>query len=188
LINGETQTGLTTFFLNKKVDTGDLLLQREIDIASDDNFGSLHDKLMTAGAGLLLETVDGLADGRLEPRVQSNNGVSPAPKLDSKTGFIDWQKSADDLYNLIRGLSPNPGAYSYFKGKKNIILKASVEENFAEVEPGTVIGSSPARGFTVACGRGALAIEELKPQGKRSMTSAEYVRGYHVEVGDGFSD
>jgi len=146
LINGETKTGLTTFLLDKKVDTGDLLLQSEIEITADDNFGSLHDKLMTAGAELLLETIDGLESGRLKSRVQSQNGVSPAPKL------------------------------------------TSLAENSAEDEPGTVIESSPGKGITIACGEDALAIDQLKPQGKRLMGSAEYVRGYHVKVGDRFGD
>ncbi|MCP4582692.1 MAG: methionyl-tRNA formyltransferase [candidate division Zixibacteria bacterium] len=188
LINGETKTGMTTFLLNQRVDTGDLLLQREIDISFDDNFGSLHDKLMTAGADLLLETINGLEDGRLKPGIQSPNGITPAPKLTTLTGLIAWQKSAGELYNLVRGLSPYPGAYSYFNAKKIIILRAAAVENSADEEPGTVIESSPTRGITIACGQDALTIKELKPQGKKSMGSAEYVRGYHVKVGDKFGD
>jgi len=187
LINGDTKTGLTTFFLNKKVDTGDILLQREIEITPDDDFGSLHDKLMTEGAELLLETIDGIEDGSLKPRPQSQTIASKAPKLTAETGLIDWNRPAEDINNLIRGLSPHPGAFTFSDSKKIIILKAEVTDKKADCVPGSVMESNPKKGFTVACGQNTLFIKSLKPQGKKIMGSAEYVRGYHVKIGSRFS-
>jgi methionyl-tRNA formyltransferase len=187
LINGETKTGLTTFFLNKKIDTGDILLQREIEIIPKDDFGSLHDKMMDEGAELLLETIDGIDDGSLKPQRQKNMEATGAPKLTPETGLINWNMPAVNILNLIRGLSPYPGAYSFSDEKKIIILKAAVVNKSADDIPGTVIESSPKGGFTIASGQDALFIKELKPQGKKAMGSAEFVRGYHVQIGDRFS-
>ena len=187
LINGETKTGLTTFFLNKKIDTGDILLQREVEISPDDDFGSLHDKMMEEGARLILETIDGIDNNSLKPQQQSNMEASSAPKLTRNTGLIDWNWPADRILNLIRGLSPHPGAFCFSDGKKMIILKAAIVNINTDNIPGLVIESNPRKGFTLACGQDALYIKELKPQGKKVMGSAEFVRGYHVKVGDEFS-
>lgn len=186
LINGETETGLTTFLLNRKVDTGAILLQRRISIAPDDDFGSLHEKLMIAGAELLLETIDGLESGGLKPKSQSANDASPAPKLTSETGLIDWSSSARKIVNLIRGLAPYPGAYGFLDGKKIIILKGRALTGIPDTEPGMVVQADPKAGLAVSCGDGAIEILKLKPQGKNAMGSADYVRGYHVETGGKF--
>jgi len=186
LINGETKTGVTTFRLDKKVDTGEILFQREVEIAPEDNFGSLHDKLMVRGAELLLETLDALDHGRLEPSRQNDSEASPAPKLTSRTGLINWQEPAVKLNNLIRGLAPYPGAYSFWEQKKIIILKAAVIGSDRVEKPGTITKSSSNEGITIACGHNSLFIESLKPQGKKVISSAEFVRGYHVKAGNKF--
>ena len=187
LINGEIKTGLTTFFLSKKVDTGDILLKREVEIAADDDFGSLHDKMMVSGAELLLETIDGIEDGSLKPQPQSHIMATKAPKLTTETGLIDWNQPAETIRNLIRGLSPYPGAFTFSDSKKITILRADVLDKKADCSPGTVMESNPKKGFIIACGQNALFIKSLKPQGKKIMGSAEYVRGYHVKVGSRFS-
>lgn len=186
LINGETGTGLTTFLLKKKVDTGDILLQREVEITTEDDFSSLHDKLTKEGARLLLETVDGIEKGSVVPQPQERKGATIAPKLTPETGRINWNLPAEKILNLIRGLSPVPGAYSFIDGKKTIFLKAALFDKDMNVDAGSVIDSDPKRGFIIACGQRALEILVLKPQGKRAMGSAEYVRGYHVKIGDRF--
>ena len=186
LINGDTETGLTTFLLNKKVDTGAILLQRRIAIAPDDDSGSLHDKLMTAGADLLLETIDGLESGALKPKPQSSEQASPAPKLTTETGRISWQQPARDIVNLIRGLAPQPGAYGFLDGKKIIILKGRELADDKDAEPGTIIKADKKTGLTIKCGQGAVEIIALKPQGKKAMGSEEYVRGNHVKIGGKF--
>ena len=188
LINGEEKTGLTTFYLEKQVDTGDVLLQREVPITPDDDFGSLHDKMMTEGAKLLLDTVNGIEDNSLAPHPQSNQKSAKAPKLTSKTGLIDWNQPADKIRNLVRGLSPYPGAYCFWNQKKLTILKVEVAVKNADYNMGEVMESNPKKGFVIACGENALFIERLKPQGKKAMGSAEFVRGYHVKASDRFTD
>ena len=186
LINGDTETGVTTFLLNKKVDTGAILLQLPVAIAPDDDYGSLHDRLMTAGADLLLETIDGLESGSLTPKPQSSEQASPAPKLIPETGRIDWHKPAPEIVNLIRGLAPRPGAYGFLNGKKIIILKARAIAGDEDAEFGMIIKADRKTGLTIKCGEGAVEIITLKPQGKKAMKSEEYVRGNHVENGGRF--
>ena len=186
IINGETRTGVTTFLLDKKVDTGAMLLQRETEITPNDNAGSVHDRLMEIGAELLLETVDGLAAGTIKPRAQQDTGATPAPKLSPEMALIDWHKPAAELFNFIRGLSPYPGAYSFLEDKKITILKAEVIGNNNPDQAGKIIDANPREGITIACGSDALRIIEMKPQGKKAMGSAEFVRGYHVEAGSKF--
>jgi methionyl-tRNA formyltransferase len=187
LINGETKTGLTTFYIQKKVDTGDLLLQEETEITPEDDFGTLHDKLMDAGARLLLETIDGIENGSLKPRRQSDIEASAAPKITPLTGLIDWHNPAEHINNLIRGLSPFPGAYSFYESLKIIILKAAVLNESSNMVSGTVAESNPRDGFSIVCGKDVLLVKIVKPQGKKEMSSAEFVRGYHVKVGDRFA-
>jgi methionyl-tRNA formyltransferase len=186
LINGEEKTGLTTFFLKQKVDTGDILLQQEVPIDSEDDFGRLHDKLKDEGARLLLKTIDMLEDGELKPRRQKMFSDKSAPKITPQTGLIAWDKAATQLQNLIRGLAPVPGAYSYYGITKMIILKASVVSGQAKAFPGTVIESGPRAGLTIACGQGALAVDLIKPEGKKTMKATEYLRGHDVKVGTKF--
>jgi len=183
IINGETKTGVTTFLLDKQVDTGAVLMQREIEITPDDDAGSLHDKLMDKGAELLLQTIDGLEGGTLKPIKQESAQFSPAPKLTAETAKIDWALPAEKVVNLIRGLSPYPGACSYLDSNKIIFLKAQNAALEPHGKPGQIINSSPKDGITIACGTDAVQILKLKPQGKKVMSSAEFVRGYHVEIG-----
>lgn len=186
LINGESCTGLTTFLLRREVDSGDILLQREVKIAPDDDFGSLHDKMAEIGAKLLLESIDGIEKGKLKPRPQSHEGASFAPKLNPQIGLIDWNLPAEKILNLIRGLSPYPGAYSFLGEKKVIFLKGEVVRGDFHVVPGTVTDCNVKDGFTIACGRDALKVLVLKPQAKMAMGSADFVRGYHVKNGEKF--
>jgi methionyl-tRNA formyltransferase len=186
IIRGETVTGVTTFLLDKSVDTGAILMQREVAIAPDDDAGSVHDRLMEIGAGLLLDTVDGLAGGTIKPQEQPATGATPAPKLSPEIVAIDWLKPAEELFNFIRGLSPYPGAYSVLGERKITILKAEIIRFTGTEQPGTIIDSNPREGLTIACGRNALRIIMMKPQGKKIMGSAEFVRGYHVEAGSKF--
>ncbi len=188
LINGESRTGVTTFKLDKKVDTGGILLQKEVEIDPEDNFGSLHDKLMVRGAELLLETIDAMEDGKLAPSRQNDNEATPAPKLTSRTGLIDWRQPAANINNLIRGLAPYPGAYSFLEQKKMTILKTAVIDSDSLAKPGIITESSANKGITIACGENSIFIEKLKPQGKNVMGSAEFVRGYHVKAGDKFGN
>lgn len=187
IINGETKTGLTTFLLKKQVDTGDILMQREIDIAEDDDFGSLHDKMAILGANLLMETIDAVESGSIRPKPQDKNMGTAAPKLTPATGLINWTLPASQIHNLVRGLSPVPGAYSILSGKKMIFIKANAIDDIKHAAPGTIIEADARSGMVVVCGQGALSVLLLKPEGKRVMGSAEFVRGYNVKVGNQFS-
>lgn len=188
LIDGRTRTGVTTFFLNKKVDTGDILLQREVEIAPEDDFGTLHDKLAEVGAEVLLQTIEGIERGTLTPRPQSLVEGSRAPKITPETGLINWDWPAERISNLVRGLSPLPGAYSFLDSMKIILLKAEVIDRETALPPGMVVDADPRSGIIVACGRDELYLLKLKPQGKREMNSAEFVRGHHVKIGSKFSN
>ncbi len=187
LINGDKKTGLTTFRLKKEVDAGDIFIQRELEIREDDNFGSLHDRMAQVGAEVLLETIAGLEEGRLTPRPQSMDGYCPAPKLTRETGRIDWRKPAVDVVNLIRGLSPAPGAFTELRGMRLIILEAKIGNEGSPSAAGIVTSIDDKNGIQVACGKGAVLITKLKPEGKRAMSSAEFCRGHIIKVGDAFT-
>ena len=121
IINGEKETGVTTFKLQHEIDTGNILLQKKIPIRPDETAGELHDEMMEAGASLLLQTIDELIKGSLKETPQpqqQNNILHHAPKIFTETCEINWEKSADDIYNLIRGLSPYPAAFTFLKKKK----------------------------------------------------------------------
>ncbi len=184
LIKGESQTGVTTFFLDKGVDTGNLLLQRKIGVSPDVTAGELHDELKELGAEVVLETVNGIDDGGLQPQPQVGE-VTKAPKLTKELAEIDWSQSAVDLNNLIRGLSPFPGAVCQFRDKSLKILRAHVADEHTDAAPGVIVSTEKNTSLIVATGAGgALAIDEVKPEGKRAMTASEFIRGYHPESGD----
>ena len=127
LINGETKTGVTTFFLKEKVDTGSIILQKEIDILETDNFGTLHDKMSLLGADVVLETLDLIENGKyLELKEQDNLLASPAPKITKEITKISWNKPALEIHNLIRGLSPYPGASFLHNDKNYKIFKSEI--------------------------------------------------------------
>ena len=184
IINGETETGLTTFLLDSGMDTGDLLLQRRISIGEDETAGQLHDRFMEIGADLLLETVEGLEAGRLFPRPQPSEDTSRAPKLSKEDGRIDWRKEAPVLRNLIRGTNPFPGAFTIWRGQPLKVHRAEVSPGLERVTPGEVLEVDPRRGITVQTGKGALRLLEVQPYGKRSMPAVAFLRGYKVSRGE----
>jgi len=188
IINGETETGVSTFFINKKVDAGNLLLQRKTPIAIDETAGQLHDRLAIIGADLLLETIDAIAGGRVSPAIQTGE-ISKAPKLTNDLCNIVWSKTNEEIRNLIRGLSPVPGAFSYLNGKLIKIFTASnFEKTFADVAPGEIVLTDVKRGLIIAnTGGGALQIDELQPEGKRKMSAREFLMGYKIAIGDKFT-
>jgi methionyl-tRNA formyltransferase len=181
IMNGETQTGLTTFFIKKKVDTGDMIMQREVSIGPEETFGELHDRMAQLGVEVLLETVEMINGGEVEPIKQDDSLASAAPKITPEHCRIDWSRSAQDIKNQIRGLSPSPAAFTHFRGKKLKIFKARVigddrlSENF-----GQVMDSDEKESVWIKTGRGILSLLELQPEGKRRITVQEFVRGYKV--------
>jgi methionyl-tRNA formyltransferase len=186
VINGEKETGVTTFKLKHEIDTGDILLQQKVIIDDDETAGALHDKLKIAGAQLLVKTVNGLAEGNLEETPQSQIGnrqpgdLKHAPKIFTATCNIDWHKSVHEIYNLIRGLSPYPGAATQLNGKtlkifsgKKEIIKPSIAPGQWETDKKTYLKFAGADGF--------ISINELQLEGKKRITIEDFLRGYRFE-------
>lgn len=189
IMNGETLTGVTTFMLNSEIDKGAILGRREVEIAYDDTAGTLHDKLMEAGAGLVLETVDKIAAGSAVPVEQPVNdeGLKSAPKIFKDDCRINWNADERTVYDFVRGLSPYPAAWSPLKrnGGEELHVKiysAQVVGGGSGEAPGTLF--SDGRTFIrVACGGGMLSIRELQVAGKKRMGVEEFLRGFK-EIGD----
>jgi methionyl-tRNA formyltransferase len=185
IINGEKETGATTFKLQHQIDTGDILLQQKMNIGEDETAGELHDRMKEIGADLLVKTIDGLADETLKEIPQSNllpNAGEPdrglhAPKLSTQTSGIDWNKNVDEVYNLIRGLSPYPGAFTFLKSKTLKIYKAKKEIIHPSVKPGE-FETDKKTFLKFACVNGYISITELQLEGKKKITIEEFLRGY----------
>jgi len=186
IINGEKETGVTTFKLQHEIDTGNILLQEKIPIGEDETAGELHDRMKEIGADLLVKTVDGLVAGTLKEMSQQElvthnsqpaTQLQHAPKLSTETAKINWNKSADDVYNLIRGLSPYPAAFTLLNGKTLKIYKAKKEIT----EPSVPVGSYETDKKTFlkfACTNGYISITELQLEGKKRMNVQDFLRGY----------
>jgi len=179
LINGEKETGVTTFLLKHEIDTGDMLLQKEIEIEETDNFGSLYNKLKVMGAAVLTETIERYVQKEIAPTPQLNAGQSlkSAPKLLKETGAINWNSTVYAINNLIRGLSPLPGAYAKLDGKMLKIYYAVAIEEKITVEPGT-IETDGKNYLRFACQDGWLQVEEIQLEGKKRMKTIPFLQGY----------
>ena len=174
LINGEKESGLTTFFLKKKVDTGNIILQEKIKIDEEDNFGTLHDKMSEAGAYLVLKTLDLIEEGNAVTFEQDQSLVSPAPKITNDIRQIDWRKSAEEIHDLIRGLSPYPAAFFANDGKNYKVYSSKIR-NDINPEAGKIFQKKDE--LIIGCGKDALEILELQPEGKRRMKAGDFLRG-----------
>ena len=185
IINGETKTGVSTFFIDEKIDTGDMILQEKININPEENAGSLHDKLMHIGSELVLKTVKSIENGAVKtiPQTESSN-IKTAYKLDRDNCKIDWNDSIENIYNLIRGLSPYPAAWSsLLNGNDTLDVKiysAEKEQSSHENAIGTIVSSK--KELKVAVSNGYIIIKELKLPGKRTMDVKSLLNGYTFEV------
>ena len=175
LINGETETGLTTFKLAEKVDTGNIYLQQKVEILPADNFETLHDRMSLLGADLVLKTISLIQTGNFELKQQDDSLASPAPKITKEICKIDWNKSAKEIHNLVRGLSPHPAASFVYNGKGIKIYKAEiVEQN--DMKPFQIHQTKTE--LVIGCGNNALRILELQQEGKKRMGIEEFLRGF----------
>ncbi|MBU2493593.1 MAG: methionyl-tRNA formyltransferase [Bacteroidetes bacterium] len=177
LINGDKITGLTTFFLQEKVDTGNMILQKEIIINDEDNFGSLHDKMSAAGAELVFDTIKLIEEGKVNLKEQDDSLSSPAPKITKELCEINWTDPAEKIHNLIRGLSPYPGAFFKQNGKIYKIYKTKINSDI-NLQPGKI--SQTKKEIFVGCGINSLEILEIQPEGRKRMMSEEFLRGYSL--------
>lgn len=186
VMNGDTETGVTTFFLKHEIDTGDIIQQERIEISETDNVGIVHDKLMMLGAGMVVETVDAIIAGTVKPIPQEDLLTkdvepTPAPKIFKETCMIDFNRSAREVYNHIRGLSPYPAAWTMIKDSvgNEYALKIYETELPHEMiigEPGNVVATKDT--LTFACVDGSIEVKSLQLAGKKRMTTAEFLRGF----------
>ena len=183
ILNGDVCSGITTMVMDKGMDTGDILLIRETSIEKDDDAKSLHDKLAEQGGKLVLETLARLEKNDLLPTPQNSDLASYAPKLKKEESLIDWEMPANNLLNKIRGLTPWPGTYTLFNGKRLCILKSEVIKGEPSDCPGYIERITDS-GIEVGTGEKRLKITELKPEGKKAMPVKSFLSGYKINPGD----
>lgn len=190
VINGEKETGVTTFKLKHEIDTGDILLQESFPIGENETAGEVHDRMKEIGAQVLVKTVKGLADGTLKETPQKNvlnmsdgdvqTQLKHAPKIFTETCKIDFTKSTEEVHNLIRGLSPFPGAFSELNGKMLKIYRSEKEITQVTITPG--FHETDGKAFLkFACADGYIHAKELQLEGKKKMTVEDFLRGYHFK-------
>ncbi len=189
IINGEKETGVSTIFIQRTVDTGDLIFQEKLPIHDSETAGELHDRLAEMGANLLLKTVTAIEDSTAPRHVQIGN-VTKAPKLSRDLARLDWAASSESTRNLVRGLNPQPGAFTTLNNKylKIFLAEACAGDGAStEAAPGEVIYLDKKKGeLIVATGDGCLKIIELQPEGKRRMSAHDFLLGNDLKVGDRF--
>ena len=180
IINGEKQTGVTTFKLQHEIDTGNILLQEVIPIGDDETAGELHDKMKMVGAELLVKTIQGLAENSISEIPQQSvkpADIKHAPKIFTDTCKIDWTKSVNEIHNLIRGLSPYPGAFTSLKEKTFKIYRSKKEFTQHHAEPGSY--ATDHKSFLkFACKDGYIHALEIQPEGKKRMPVEDFLRGF----------
>lgn len=180
IINGEKESGVTTFFLKHEIDTGDVIFSEKVTIADDDTAGDLHDKLMNTGAGLLVKTVTAIAEGNYteQPQPQSAE-LKHAPKIFKEDCLIDWNQPARSIYNLIRGLSPYPTAFTKLNDKTLKVFKAELEEGTTGLAPGA-FASDGKTYLKFAAQDGFIKLTDLQYEGKKRMQVDEFLRGMRL--------
>jgi methionyl-tRNA formyltransferase len=181
ILAGDAVTGCTTMHIDEGVDTGDILLQAETPVQPDETAGSLSARLAVLGADLLIQTLDGIVDGTVQPTPQDPARATSTKKIRKAHGAIDWSRDADHLARLVRAMSPWPSAYTTHDGKRLIIEEAVATDGIAGAHAGHVTSVDP---LVVACATGALEIRRLRPEGRRAMTPREYAAGHRLVAGD----
>ena len=189
ILNGETETGVTTMLTDIGMDTGKILLSEKIEIGHEMTTGELHDKLSEIGASLIVKTIDGLADGSITPVAQDDSLACYSPMVSRADGAIDWNCGAETVHNKVRGCNPFPGAFAELNGEKIKIIKTVTgkicDENCV---PGTVTNSAP-DGIDVCCGDGKiLTIKEIQGNSSRAMSVRDYLNGHKIQKGEIFGN
>lgn len=184
IINGDSETGVTTMFIEQKVDAGKILLQAKMPIAPDMNAGDLHDILATLGSELLIKTLKLIEDDRIEALPQNEIQVTKAPKIKKDDCHLTFNRTALTVHNWIRGLSPYPGAFCFYQNKLLKIFSTKIAEtNEKAAEPGTIVKIKK-NSFVVACAAGAIEIFEVQPEGRKRMMAADFFNGYPIALGE----
>ncbi|WP_214229160.1 methionyl-tRNA formyltransferase [Pedobacter sp. B4-66] len=180
IINGEKESGVTTFFLKHEIDTGDVIFSESVSISDDETAGDLHDKLMNVGAGLLVKTVTAIGEGSYteQPQPQSDE-LKHAPKIFKEHCLIDWNQSVHKIYNLIRGLSPYPTAFTKLNDKTLKVFKAKLEEKEPGISPGSFLSDGKTY-LKFAAKDGFIKFTDLQYEGKKRMQVDEFLRGMRL--------
>ena len=187
IINGETQTGVTTFFIDDKIDTGNILLREGLTIPPFENAGDLHDRMAKAGAELMTKTILGIEDNSVKPQAQSlfvaGQELKIAPKIFPKECIINWNQEVTRIHNFIRGLSPSPGARSSFKNNNGTlsfkILESLPEKEEHNLPTGTIV-SDGKHYIKIACSDGLINIMSLQAEGRKKMNVTEFLKGFRI--------
>ncbi len=182
ILNGAAQTGVTTMYMDKGLDTGDILLSRAEPILPEDTAATLHDRLAQTGADLLIKTLGGLAAGKITPRQQDHSQATHAPLLKKQDGRIDWQRPAQELETFIRGMTPWPGAFTFHNESRLKIFKAAPITEHVSEPAGTVLKTFPGE-LAVATGKGVLSILEIQGSSGKRLAIADFLRGYKLSPG-----
>ena len=189
IVNGEKETGVTSFFLQDKVDTGSVILQARVRIGPDETAGELHDKLAEVGAEIVLQTVRLIELGKIAPRQQNDTDATPAPKIFKEGCRIRWSDSNRKVHNFVRGLSPVPCAWTTHAGRTLRIYRTSLLEDASPESTiaGSVVGVDK-KTLRVATGEGSISILEIQQEGRKRMGVEEFLRGYALTTKDRFDD
>ena len=183
IASGESVTGVTTMRIDAGLDTGDILLQKEIPILADDTAETLAPRLANVGATLMIETLHGLQAGTLTGRSQDHSKATLAPVLKKEDGLIDFQRTAVEIWNRLRGFQPWPGAYTRFRGKQLQIHAAKPLPSLSTLTPGELVAENDS--FIVGCGnKSALEVTELQLEGKKRMSARDFLHGYRLTPGE----
>lgn len=186
IINGESQTGVTTFFIEKEIDTGNIIMQETVEITSRDNAGTLHDKLKIVGSELIIKTIHSISDGVYISTPQNNLTINdkllPAPKIFKEDCRINWSLTTRKVLNFIRGLSPYPAAWTEIHGENSKLLSIKIFdaepiEEKAKTNPGDIDFSE--NSFKIACKNGYIRILSLQQAGKKKMSIEDFLRGFN---------
>lgn len=192
IINGETETGITTFFITEKVDTGNIILQKKIPIGPDETAGELHDKLAKLGAETLIETIKLIESGSFSLISQDDSLATSAPKIKKEMCQINWfEKDAKKIHNFVRGLSPSPGAFTFLNGKLIKIYRTKLPESLefeaGKFEPGQILIDKKSNKLYAFCSDlNPVQILELQAEGRKKLNAEEFLRGFRVDTGDSF--
>jgi methionyl-tRNA formyltransferase len=182
IIDGATETGVTTMFMDVGLDTGDMLVRRTAKIGPFETAGELHDRLASLGREAMAETLERLCAGTLQRQTQDDALSCYAPMLKKEQGRIDWTRPAIELHNQVRGLDPWPGAYTLLAGEPLKLARTQPGEETHASAPGTVLGTD-ALGVRIACGASVLSVGELQLPGRKRLPAADFLRGYPLPAG-----
>ncbi|MBI5299271.1 MAG: methionyl-tRNA formyltransferase [Deltaproteobacteria bacterium] len=182
ILNGDTKTGVTTMIVSSEMDAGDLYLQCETDIDPVEIAEGLEARLAEVGAHLILKTLEGLEKKTLKPIPQDPKKIILTRKITKEDGQINWNESAETLYNKLRAYTPWPGLFCHVNGKILKIFEAAPMENDSKEKPGTILDNK--NGLILRCGKGALCLLEVQLEGKKRMSTADFLKGYSVTVGE----